>query len=443
MRIPEAVIFQEKKRVKHKVLYRFYAIVGTVFFVLFRPFAPLAHVLGPRFAYGLAERMGRYQNSGRTYPGVGKRIWLHAASVGEVQAAVNLIDELEGQGEQHFFLTVTTEQGHRVAEQKLSGRATCLLAPFDVPFVVRRALRRIRPDLFICVETELWPALLMETHQAGVKMSLVNGRMSERSFGRYQRIKGLMQQLLVGFSAVAVIGQQDRDRFAALGVAKECIRVSGNSKYTHAAVDRRQVLDRYRQRLGLEETTVFICGSTRTGEEELLIPVYERLRRQCGKRLVWIIAPRHLERIPALKSFFAHFPLETTLLSDCAEGKCSADIILVDTMGELADLYAAGDFNFCGGSLVGQGGHNIMEIVRWGLPVYFGPHMEDFRDAVELVVPAGAGFQVADAEELADVLSTHLGSREQYEQACMAAKDVSALQCKAVAQQAEMVRGLL
>ncbi len=443
MGIPEAVIFQEKKRVKYKVLYRFYAIVGTVIFVLFRPFAPLVHVLGPRFAYGLAERMGRYQNSARTYLGAGKRIWLHAASVGEVQAAVNLIGELEGQGEQHFFLTVTTEQGHRVAERKLSERATCLLAPFDVPFVVRRALRRIRPDLFICVETELWPALLMEIHRAGVKMSLVNGRMSERSFGRYQRIKGLMQQLLAGFSAVAVIGQQDRDRFSALGVAGECIRVSGNSKYTHAAVDRVQMHSRYRQRLGLEDATVFICGSTRTGEEELLIPVYERLHRQCGKRLVWIIAPRHLERIPALKSFFAHFPLETTLLSDCVDGKCSAGIILVDTMGELADLYAAGDFNFCGGSLVGQGGHNIMEIVRWGLPVYFGPHMEDFRDAVELVVPTEAGFQVADAGELADVLSTHLGSKEQYDQACMAAKDLSALQCKAVAQQAEMVRGLL
>ncbi len=338
---------------------------------------------------------------------------------------------------------MTTEQGHRVAEQKLSKRATCLLAPFDVPFVVRRALRCIRPDLFICVETELWPALLMEIHRAGVKMSLVNGRMSERSFGRYLRIKGLMQQLLAGFSTVAVIGPEDRDRFAALGVAKECIRVSGNSKYTHAAVDRAQMRSRYRQRLGLEDATVFICGSTRTGEEELLVPVYERLGRECGKQLVWIIAPRHLERIPALKSFFAHFPLETTLLSDCADGKCMADIILVDTMGELADLYATGDFNFCGGSLVGQGGHNIMEIVRWGLPVYFGPHMEDFCDAVELVVPTGAGFQVADAGALAGVLSTHLGNRELYEQVCRAAEDLSALQCKAVAQQAEMVRGLL
>jgi len=425
------------------VLYQFYAIVGTVFFIFFRPLAPLVRVFGPRFAYGLAARMGRYQNSTENRPGGEKRIWFHAASVGEVQAAVKLIEELEGQGDRHFFLTVTTEQGHRVAEQKLFGRATCLLAPLDVPFVVRRALRRIRPDLFICVETELWPALLTEIHRAGVKMCLVNGRMSERSFGRYLRIKGFMHQLLAGFSAVAVIGPEDRDRFAALGVAGDRIRVSGNSKYAHNVVDRNQMRSRYRLRLGLADAVVFICGSTRTGEEELLIPVYERLRRECGKQLVWIIAPRHLERIPALQALCLRRRLDTVLLSDCREGNRSADIIVVDTMGELADLYAAGDFDFCGGSLVGQGGHNIMEIVRWGLPVYFGPHMEDFRDAVRLVLPAGAGFQAADVGTLAGVLSTHMGNQKLYEQACRAARDLSALQSDAVRQQAEMVRGLL
>ncbi len=425
------------------MLYRFYAIAGTVFFVLFRPLSSLVRVFGPRFSYGLPARMGQYQDSAPICSSDEKRIWLHAASVGEVQAAVHLIAELEGEGKQHFFLTVTTEQGHRVAEQKLSGRATCLMAPLDVPCIVRRAIRHIRPDLFVCVETELWPALLMEIHRAGVKMFLVNGRMSERSFGRYLRIKGFMRQLLAGFSAVAVIGPEDRDRFAVLGVAEECIRVSGNSKYAHPAVKRQQVRNLYRKQLGLKDATVFICGSTRSGEEELLVPVYERLRRQGGQRLVWIVAPRHLERIAGLKIFFDRYGTETVLLSECREGNHSADIILVDTMGELADLYAAGDLNFCGGSLVGRGGHNIMEIVRWGLPVYFGPHMEDFRDAVRLVLPVGAGFQAADAGELADVLSRHLGNRELYEQACRAAECLSALQCKAVAQQAKMVRGLL
>lgn len=425
------------------MLYRFYAIFGTVSFLLLRPALPLLGLLGARFGYGLNERFGHYENTVGECSRRGKRIWLHAASVGEVQAAVNLIEALEEQDEPCFFLTVTTEQGHRVAGKKLSGRATCLMAPVDVPFVVRRALGSLRPDLFICVETELWPALLTEVRRSGVRMCLVNGRMSGRSFGRYQRIRGLMRQLLGGFAALAVIGPEDGRRFAALGVPEERILVSGNSKYAHASVDLGKMRDRYRQRLGLEQRTVFICGSTRSGEEELLVPVYEQLRRRCGNRLTWIIAPRHLERIPALKSFFARRSMETALFSTCTGGEACADILLVDTMGELADLYATGDLNFCGGSLVARGGHNIMEVVRWGLPVYFGPHMDDFRDAAGMVVAAGAGFQVADAGELAELMIAHLENRTLYEQACRAAAGVRTQQCEAVGQQAEMVRGLL
>ena len=435
--------FKGNERLEDKVLYRFYVILGTACFLLFRPLKPLVRLVGGRFGYGLDERFGHYPISEPVSAPEPKRIWIHAASVGEVQAAANLIAELQEQGEFRFFLTVMTEQGHRVAEKKLSGRATCLMAPFDVPFIVRQALVFIRPDLFVCVETELWPALLSEVRKAGVGMCLVNGRMSERSFRRYVQVKGLMQRLLAGFSAVTVIRPEDGERFAALGVDAERIRVSGNSKYAQVSVDREQVRNQYRKRLGLDDATVFICGSTRTGEEELLVPVYQRLREQCKNRLLWIIAPRHLERIPALRTFFARNQMDTTLFTSCTAGQCSADILLVDCMGELANLYAAGDYNFCGGSLMELGGHNIMEAVRWGLPVYFGPSMQDFHDAVELVVPVGAGFQVADAEELAALLACHVQNRELYEQACKAALGITLLQCGAVREQAEMVRGLI
>ena len=425
------------------MLYHFYTIFGTVVFLFFQLFAPLGRLVGGQFGYRLDERFGHYVPSEELLPSELKRIWIHAASVGEVQAAVNLIAELEEQEPYRFFVTVMTEQGHRVAEKKLTNRATCLMAPLDAPFIVRRALDYIRPDLFVCVETELWPALLSELHKAGVGMYLVNGRLSERSFGRYLKIKGLMQQLLSGFTSVSVIRPEDGKRFAALGVAEDLICVSGNSKYAYVPVDREQVRHQYRKRLGLEDATVFICGSTRTGEEKLLLPVFEQLRKHSEKRLVWIIAPRHLERIPALKAFFIEHQLDSAMYTSCMDAECSTDIILVDCMGELASLYAAGDFNFCGGSLVDKGGHNIMEIVRWGQPVYFGSSMEDFRDAVDLVVPAGAGFQVAGAEELADVLSSHLGDRELYEQACRVAADLSLRQGNAVKLQAEMVRRIL
>ncbi|HHD63947.1 MAG TPA: hypothetical protein ENK96_06210, partial [Desulfobulbaceae bacterium] len=291
-----------------------------------------------------------------------------------------------------------------------------------------------------CVETELWPALLCGLHGLGVAMVLVNGRLSERSFRRYRMVRGLMQRILAGFSAVSVIRPQDGERFAELAVPEERIRVSGNSKFRYQTADPKEARDRYRQRLGLEDATVFICGSTRTGEEELLLPVYEKLRAACGNRLVWIIAPRHLERIPALQEFFARQQLDVTLFTHCTGDKRKADIVLIDCMGELADLYAAGDFNFCGGSLVARGGHNIMEVVRWGLPVYFGPFMQDFTDAAGMVVPVGAGFKVADADELGDLLVRHLRNRELYEQACQAAHKLSEQQCRAVREQTEIIR---
>lgn len=431
------------EKVKKTLLYHFYTIFGTVGFWFFQLFAPLVRLVGGRLEYRVDERFGHYLPSEQELPSEVKRIWIHAASVGEVKAAVNLIAALEGQEPYRFFVTVMTEQGHRVAEKKLEGRATCLVAPLDAPFIVRRALDYIRPDLFVCVETELWPALLSELHQTGVGMCLVNGRLSERSFGRYLKIKGLMEQLLSGFTSVSVIRLEDGKRFVALGVAEDLICVSGNSKYVYVPVDREQVRHQYRKLLGLEDATVFICGSTRTGEEELLLPVFEQLRRQSKNRTVWIIAPRHLERIPALKALFARHQLDIALYTSCQDGECSADILLVDCMGELVNLYAAGDFNFCGGSLVDKGGHNIMEIVRWGLPVYFGSFMDDFRDAVQLVVTAGAGFQVAGAEELAALLSSHLKDRELYEQACRAAVDLSLRQDNAVKLQAEIVRRTL
>jgi len=436
-------ISTENTGITGTVLYRLYTFFGTCCFLLFYPLSPLVKKIGGRFAYGLDERLGQYHGSASDPFVEKKRIWLHAASVGEVQVAENLITELNRHGDFYFFITVMTEQGRKIAQKKFSESVTCLMAPLDVPCLVRRALSYIRPDIFVCVETELWPALLGGVHGAGVAMVLVNGRLSERSFRRYEMVRGLMRRLLAGFSAVSVIRPQDGERFAALGAPGERIQVSGNSKFSYQPADWKEVRNRYRRRLGLGEARVFICGSTRTGEEELLLPVYEKLRAECRGRLVWIIAPRHLERIPSLLAFFARKHLDAALFTRCPEGKCPADILIVDCMGELADLYATGDFNFCGGSLVGNGGHNIMEAVRWGRPVFFGPHMQDFTDAVGMVVSVDAGFQVVDADELAALLVRYLRNGELYEQACQAARKLSGQQCVAVREQAEMICRLL
>jgi len=428
-----------------KVLYRLYTLLGTGCLPVVYLLAPLANLVGGRFFHRLNERLARYPLPVSGPPvDAGKRIWLHAASVGEIQVAANIIAELELHGLSRFFLTVMTEQGRLVAEKKFAGRVTCLMAPLDIPCIVRRLIAHIRPDIFICVETELWPALLDTVRLAGIGMALVNGRISSRSFCRYRRISGLMQRLLSGFQAIVVIRFDDRERFVALGAPRERVRVGGNCKYTAAPDDRAGMRDRCRKRLNLDPADrVFITGSTRSGEEELLLPVYQRLRLESDKRLVWIVAPRHLQRLGALQDFFGKNELPVTLFSECAPGRRSTDIILVDCMGELADLYAAGDFNFCGGSLVDKGGHNIMEVVHWGLPVYFGPFMQDFLDAVDMVIPAGAGFQVKSSDELASILIRHLHEKKEYDRACRAAVALGRHQNQALRVQVEAVCRLL
>ncbi len=284
-------------------------------------------------------------------------------------------------------------------------------------------------------------------------MLLLNGRISERSFQQYLHIKGTVGAFLAGFSAVGVIREQDKERFRHLGVPVDRIQVCGNMKYdlkydfmpqelqkseTNSAEQGRKD---YVLLLGIQpDDVVFICGSTRTGEEKLLLPVFRRLQKKYSGRLLWILAPRHLERLPEVIALLDQAGLGYQLFSQCTQGaRGSENIILLDSIGELARLYAAGHYIFCGASLVHKGGHNIMEPIAQGKPVFFGPFMQDFQDAVDLVLSAGAGVQVGSSDELADRLLEHPLGSAAYEQACQAAVRLARTQQGAARRQAEMV----
>jgi 3-deoxy-D-manno-octulosonic-acid transferase len=418
------------------LLFGFYKIMGRLVHVLLVAALPVVRRLVPHWQ--LEQRLG-------VYPAVEQRnttlIWIHAASTGEVQAARALINVLQEQESGYgFLLTTMTGQGREVALNQLPAAVQCHLAPLDTPRAVARAVRTIRPALYICLETELWPMLLTEISRSKIPMLLLNGRMSEQSLRSYLRIRTFMAGLLNGFTAVGVIQEQDQQRYSALGVRESRIRVCGNMKYDLRVENRQQVQDGYRQRLQLKGSEkVFITGSTRSGEEELLLPVFHRLQDEVDGNLLWIIAPRHLQRLSAVQSILAGDGLKYDLLSTCAAGERKENIVLVDSMGELAELYSVGEYNFCGGSLLDKGGHNIMEPLRWHKPVYFGSFMKDFRDAVELVLPMGAGFQVTDAAMLADCISSHIRHPDQYQQACSAAATLARMQQGAVQRQAAMV----
>ena len=431
---------KDRSRQGNLLLYGLYCILGTVVHALLVVVAPLLKLLVP--GWQIESRLGRVPDVDRDAQR--PLIWIHAASIGEVQAARALIHALtDRQCGCMFFLTTMTRQGREVALSQLPVGMHCGLAPLDTPQAVARALQALQPAMYICLETELWPMMLTKTRRAGIPMLLLNGRMSERSCRQYRRIRKTMAKLLSGFAGIAVIRERDGERYRMLGAAGNRIRVCGNMKYDLQVQDSQQIQEKYQQVLNLGNETVFICGSTRSGEEKLLLPVYNRLRDEADAGLLWIIAPRHLNRLAEVRALLDSSGLAYDLLSVCRTRGRKKGIVLVDNMGELADLYSVGDYNFCGGSLVDKGGHNIMEPVRLQKPVYFGPFMKDFRDAVELVLSAGAGFQADSADGLAECLSGHMRDSNQYQQACRSAAELAVSQQGAVQRQADMVMELL
>ncbi|MCI5193216.1 MAG: hypothetical protein D3915_08800 [Candidatus Electrothrix sp. AU1_5] len=441
------------------MLYTLYRITGAVFYPLLVMLLPFFERFLPK--WNLNQRVGRYGRYQDVYQaGTASKknstlLWIHAASVGEVQAARPLITLLLARlPAAAIFLTTTTRQGRAVAQSFLPSQVRCELAPLDILQAVQRALHEVQPTVYICLETELWPVMLTEVRRAGIPLLLLNGRISAGSFQQYQRIKKTLQPLLAGFSAVGVIAEQDKERFCRLGLASHRIQVCGNMKYDlmQQNLDKaskvsvqsvHKVRDKYSRLLDMQpDDVVFICGSTRTGEEQLLLPVFSRLQEKYSGRFLWILAPRHLQRLSEVQTLLAQAGLGYELFShfSAVDGiKRQENIILLNSMGQLAHLYALGDYIFCGGSLVDKGGHNIMEPIAQGKPVFFGPFMQDFQDAVDLVLSARAGVQVGSSDELADCLLSYSLASSIYTQACQAAERLAQTQQGSAQRQAEMV----
>jgi 3-deoxy-D-manno-octulosonic-acid transferase len=425
-------------------LYWLYRAAGTALCILSFPALQLLIKLRPDDRLGLRQRLGGAAASCPMNKNGAPRIWIHAASVGEVGAARVLIRELTSGGlPPDIVLTTMTVQGLAVARQQLPPEICCFLAPLDVAGIVRRVLDLVRPDMYVCLETELWPAMLSDLRRRGTAMVLLNGRMSAASFRRYRLVQGLMGPLLRSFAGVAVIREEDGERFAGLGVDPQRLQVTGNIKFDFPAEDIPATRLQSRKKLGVDRQAVFLCGSTRGGEERLLAGVYQALAALEGNGLIWVVAPRHLRRLSAVKTILSDLGLGFDLYSELESKPRRQNVVLVDCLGELARLYSGGDYNFVGGSLVPRGGHNIMEAARWGRPVYYGPHVDDFRDAADILENAGAGFRVADAGQLADQIRRHMTDRAAYRHACAGAVSAIAGQQGAARRQAEIIMRLL
>lgn len=362
-------------------------------------YAPLA--LARRLLRGapvnLRERLGRGHHARAAQPSG----WVHAVSVGEAIAAAPLIEGLRrSHPELPLVVSTVTETGARVVRERYAGIATHRYFPLDLPAAVRRVMDDINPAFFICMETELWPNMLRALAERGVPTMIANGRLSDRSFRRYRLVRGALRSVLADVRVFAMQSGEDARRMLALGAEPERVVVTGNIK-NEASADPAGATDIWRRLLALRPgQPVWIAGSTHRGEDEAVLEAHARVL-ETWPALTLVIAPRHPQRVAEVQALVTARGWTAVRRSQLPAQRPARAVIVLDTVGELAQLYSVADVVFVGGSMVNVGGHNMLEPVLRSKPVLFGPHTQNFRESAALLVDSGAASVVRDGATLA------------------------------------------
>ena len=349
-----------------------------------------------KYRKGFTERLGRVP--ARLQLARGQHIiWVHAVSVGEVLAVEGLVEKL-GRGSHHrIVISTTTDTGQALARSRF-GEANVFYFPMDFAFAIRPYLRKLRPELVVIAETEFWPNFLRLAHASGARIAVVNARISDRSWPRYRRFRGLMQKLLANVDMFLAQTPEDAKRLQDIGASPERVRVSGNLKFDIPAPVPPAIVERVRASVRTNHSgPVLVCGSTVDGEESLLLKAFENVLVQ-HPRAVMILAPRHPERFSAAAALLEQMSIRFWRRSVWTSEPMAGGVLLLDTIGELAALYALADLAFVGGSLVPRGGHNIIEPAQHGVAIVVGSHTENFRNIVDLFKSRDAVRIVGPAE---------------------------------------------
>jgi 3-deoxy-D-manno-octulosonic-acid transferase len=329
------------------------------------------------------------------------RLWLHAVSVGEVVAAVPLVQALRARFPDHAILvTTTTPTGSAEVRRRFGGQVEHRYLPVDLPRVANRLVRAIRPRLLMVMETELWPNLYAACRDQGVPVMLVNGRLSERSFRGYRRLRPLVAETLDAVTALAARSDADAQRFLALGADAGRVRVVGNLKYD---LQLPEAQNGDGDGAPMSGRPVWIAASTHEGEDERILAAHRSVRARIPAALL-ILVPRHPERFEPVARLCGQAGLSVARRSCDDTVTDETAVWLGDTMGELQALFALADVAFMGGSLVPTGGHNPLEAAARGLPVLTGPQVFNFREVFDALVEAGGAQVVPDEAALADAV---------------------------------------
>ncbi len=331
-----------------------------------------------------------------------RSIWLHGASVGEARVVTTLAASLRERFPDHpLALSAVTATGLA----QLPDTGTRFLLPFDFSGYPRRLLKRLEPRLLMLIETELWPNLIHETAAAEVPLALVSARLAPERMARYRRWAALYRPLLQRFALIAAQSQEDAERFESLGAPAGAVCVTGNLKYDLRAPDIDRAL--FERRLGDLSRPIWVAGSTRPGEEEILLEAFATLRRSFPELLL-VLAPRHLQRVHEVVELASSGWNVATWSTLGADSPAPRDVVVVDTLGQLAALYGIARIAFVGGTLKPFGGHSPLEPAVAGIPVHVGPHTEHFEEPVRELLAAGGARRVRDAVDLSAAASAWL-----------------------------------
>jgi len=359
---------------------------------------------GATYHRDLAERLGYGIISSATGRAARGCVWFHAASVGEVQGVGPIITRLHTcVPELPIVLSVFTPAGKHIAQRIVPEAVGIFVLPLDLPWLMRRMMRGLRPCALIVQETELWPNLFHAAARQHVPIILVNGRLSPRAFRRYQWIRPLMRRVLADVTLCLVQSEEGSRRFQHLGMDARRLQVTGNTNIDRALLATAQSNPTHPLAPLVIGRRLLVAGSTHEGEERLLLSVYCRLYVHYPDLLL-VLAPRHLERVETVVRHVQAHDCRAVRRSQCDDGHvvdlAGATVIVLDTMGELATLYSLCTVAFIGGSLVPIGGHNALEPAVFAKPLLFGPYMHHFPELAALLQQAGGAVQVHGEEEL-------------------------------------------
>jgi len=400
-----------------KAGYCCYRALGLVLSLKLLPFFILYSRISGRYGRHFEERLGFVRSALKEGPDGPFDLWLHAVSLGEVKVAAAIEESLKVvvPGARSLISTFT-EHGRSLAREIFDDRIPIIYAPLDISWAVKKAIKTISPKIMVFLETEIWPAWIVEAHKKNIRIIIANGRISKRSLGKYRLIRPLLKEVFSCMDAFSMISQQDAERIIMLGAPEKRVSVAGNAKYDmlSRAVNPLEQSEMTRILSLSSDIAVIVAGSTRTGEEEMLLNAFAGINKGLFSSLL-ILAPRHIARTGSVVTAIRAHGFECQLWSDIKSGreKRTKQVVVVDTFGDLFRLYSVANIAFCGGSLVRLGGQNPLEPAAWGKPVFHGPSMEDFEDAISLLRRWGGSVEVPSPGLLTEQILWYLNRPEE------------------------------